>query len=199
MYGWYDPRHLLQTGIRVGIATIFGEFLDRRELFGNRDDATRAQLDPQHNYSDRSELWLDFVADSGDGWDPTYAIARLLARETLDLSLTTADGTGAHGGPGRSSAHRFTTSFGEVLVFGGDQVYATASRDEYKRRFIEPFDQAVTVEGARECLKNTDVYAIPGNHDWYDGLNSFMGVFCARRPGRSATPISVEADGSAAG
>src|SRR5262245_50258919 len=89
MYGWYDPAHLLQTGIRVVIATVFGEFLDRRELFGNRDDPKPASLDPYHDYSvdaanaPRNEIWLDFVADTGDGWDPTYAVARLLARSNL--------------------------------------------------------------------------------------------------------------------
>src|SRR5581483_2190291 len=25
------------------------------------------------------------------------------------------------------------------------------------------------------------LYAIPGNHDWYDGLSAFLGLFCARR------------------
>src|SRR5262245_7197750 len=37
-------------------------------------------------------------------------------------------------------------------------------------------------EDAAGILEAADVYAIPGNHDWYDGLNSFMGLFCARRP-----------------
>jgi hypothetical protein len=26
-----------------------------------------------------------------------------------------------------------------------------------------------------------DLYAMPGNHDWYDGLNAFMSLFCRRR------------------
>src|SRR5262245_59435652 len=88
MYGRYDPHHLLQVGIRVGIATIFGECPARRDLFGNRADPSVARLDPQHDYSNRPELWLDFVADSGDGWDSTYAVARLLARKTLAFSRT---------------------------------------------------------------------------------------------------------------
>src|SRR5262245_39111018 len=162
MYGWYDPRHLLKTGIRVGIATIFGEFLDRRELFGNRDDPSVAKPDPQHDYSGRSELWIDFVADSGDGWDSTYAVARLLARERLALSWT------ADAETGMESPHQAVTRPGNVLVFGGDQVYATASRDEYRRRFIAPFEQATRAENAKDTLAAADVYAIPGNHDWYD-------------------------------
>ncbi len=176
MYGWYDPRHLLKIGVRVGIATIFGEFLDRRELFGNRDDPSRAGLDPQHDYSRRAELWLDFVADTGDGWDSTYAVARILARKTLTFSRP-ADASGVN------SAPPVRTHPGNVLVFGGDQVYATASRDEYRRRFTAPFDLAAVTEDTGDLLTAADVYAIPGNHDWYDGLNAFMGLFCARRPG----------------
>ena len=182
MYGWYDPLHLLTTGIRVGIATIFGEFLDRRELFGNRDDPSQAELDPQHNYSKGEELWLDFAADSGDGWEPTYAVARLLARERLVFSRVAGKWMLARDDRGAGSEQRAATHRGQVLVFGGDQVYATASRDEYKRRFIAPLEQAARAEGTEEALKRADVYAIPGNHDWYDGLNSFMGLFCARRP-----------------
>jgi 3',5'-cyclic AMP phosphodiesterase CpdA len=178
MYGWYDPAHLLQTGIRVVIATIFGEFLDRRELFGNRDDPNPARLDPQHDYSvapdrsARSEIWIDFVADTGDGWDSTYAVARLLARSTLEFQLAGND--------------RTSTPHGDVVVFGGDEVYATASREEYRRRLIAPFEQAAIDEGTAKALQAADVYAIPGNHDWYDGLNAFMGLFCARRPGAPA-------------
>src|SRR5882672_9635589 len=131
MYGWYDPRHLLQMGIRVGIATIFGEFLDRRELFGDRNSSTVAALDPACNYSvtdagPRDELWFDFVADSGDGWNSTLAVARLLACRKLNFELKDGEWRGT------SKRNKDTTDFietarGQVLVFGGDEVYATAS------------------------------------------------------------------------
>jgi len=162
MYGRYDPHHLLQVGIRVGIATIFGEFLDRRELFGNRDDPSVARLDPQHDYSNRPELWLDFVADSGDGWDSTYAVARLLARKTLAFSRTGEAWMASYADLGPDSADRATTRPWQVLVFGGDQVYATASRDEYARRLIAPFEEAIRAEDASAVLEATDGYAIPG-------------------------------------
>jgi len=193
MYGWYDPSHILQTGIRVGIATIFGEFLDRRELFGNRDDVKPATLDPHHDYSkqadgtDRPAIWLDYIADTGDGWDPTYAVARLLARTNLFFwrigDQWRTDPSAKDVDAANEPATSVATRRAEVLVMGGDQVYATASRDEYRRRLLVPFEQAAIAEGAERALEASDVYAIPGNHDWYDGLNSFMGLFSARRPG----------------
>lgn len=33
--------------------------------------------------SKRKELWLDFMADTGDGGNSTYSIARLLAQPSL--------------------------------------------------------------------------------------------------------------------
>src|SRR5262245_41526267 len=163
MYGWYDPAHLLQTGIRVGIATVFGEFLDRRELFGNRDDPRPACLDPYHDYSvgagqaSRNEIWLDFVADTGDGWDPTYAVARLLARSKLEFR--DVNGQWRSVTPDATAPASIMTDRGEILVFGGDQVYATASRDEYRNRLLGPFDEAAKAEapkaeGAGRLLDN---------------------------------------------
>ena len=171
MYGWYDPKHLLETGIRVGIANIFGEFLDRRELFGDRNATAPFGFDSAHDYSTREAnegLWIDYAADTGDGWDSTFAVARLLARDNLDF-------------PTFLGATHLTTR-GRLLILGGDQVYSTASRDEYRARLQGPFDYAALTEGTRDGLGNADVYALPGNHDWYDGLNSFMGVFVTRRP-----------------
>jgi hypothetical protein len=182
MYGWYDPGHLLETGIRVGIAEIFGEFLDRRELFADRLTAKPAKFDNAHDYSQKGGddgLWIDFVADTGDGWDPTYAVARLLARGELRFKCQDEGWVGVKGD---ASAATRVTRRGAILVLGGDEVYSTASRKAYRSRFEVPFQEAAKAEGTVEELKKADVYALPGNHDWYDGLNAFMGMFVTRRP-----------------
>ena len=59
---------------------------------------------------------------------------------------------------------------------GGDQCYPQATREEYKKKLLTPYNWAFTV-------KNPDrkLFALPGNHDWYDGLNSFDSLFCAAR------------------
>ena len=36
--------------------------------------------------ADRPQLWLDFCADTGDGGDPTYAVARAMAAPGLKVS-----------------------------------------------------------------------------------------------------------------
>jgi len=63
------------------------------------------------------------------------------------------------------------------LVFGGDEVYPVASRQVYSERLIQPFELALP-----ETINSSPhVFAIPGNHDWYDSLVSFTRLFCSRR------------------
>ena len=65
---------------------------------------------------------------------------------------------------------------GEVLIMGGDQCYPQATREEYKKRLLQPFNWAFTVSEPDRKL-----FAIPGNHDWYDGLTAFDSLFCSSR------------------
>lgn len=163
MTGWYNPVILVQTGIRVAISTVFGEFADRREALAAanaiKDDALDGRFDYRACHTG-GDFWFDFVADTGDGWEPTHAVADLLARD-----------------------HVLEKPRGRLLVMGGDQVYPTASPEEYDRRLEYPYDEAYRPGGGAERWPKDarpDLYAIPGNHDWYDGLKAFFHLFCRR-------------------
>ncbi|WP_239470341.1 metallophosphoesterase [Archangium violaceum] len=163
MVSWYDPLVLAQTGVRSIISATIGSQADRRLL----DALAAPKVEPSDFSVDaagrpREELWLDYVADMGDGWDSTYTIAQTVSRPTLTLK----DETG--------TTHE--TRGGEVLVFGGDEVYPTASVGEYEERTVKPWTAAM--RGQRPA---PHLFAIPGNHDWYDGLVSFMRLFCQGR------------------
>jgi hypothetical protein len=69
------------------------------------------------------------------------------------------------------------TRGGEVLVMGGDQVYPYPSRNAYMRRTETPYIEAFA---SRE--RKPDLFAIPGNHDWFDSLVAFSRAYC--RPER---------------
>lgn len=150
MVAWYDPNHLIRTGIKVILSTIFGNYADRREI------QAALKANEPFSYAEHDELWIDYMADMGDGWNSTYTMARLLAAKEIqigDLCLPRAN----------------------LLILGGDQVYPAAKIEEYRDRFIGPFSSALP------CVvneKNPDLFALPGNHDWYDGLTSFLRVFC---------------------
>jgi hypothetical protein len=171
MTGWYDPIPLLQTGIRVLISTVFGEFADRREIIAVANSIAPQPFDRSFDYSTKADkngdFWFDFLADTGDGWDSTFAMARLVTEPSLQLG-------------------QFTLPRGQILIFGGDEVYPTPSRQDYEDRLLGPYDEAFEGLSTAGAKNMPDLYAMPGNHDWYDGLSAFLALFCRRRIASSA-------------
>lgn len=166
MVGWYNPPRLIATGVRVAISTVFGEFVDRRETQAATRKIDPETIDPAYDYHEESagqDFWFDFIADTGDGWNSTYAVARLLAEPALNVAQA--------GAP---------LPRGRLLLMGGDQVYPTASPEAYQTRLVTPFDVAAS-EKIDPNRPPPHLYAIPGNHDWYDGLLAFLALFCRRR------------------
>jgi hypothetical protein len=148
---WLAPSVLVTTGAQSLIAEIFGSFADKRELQGSLPANV-------HRYGDGEELWLDYVADLGDGFDATYSVASLLARDDLDLGTPLPRG--------------------KLLIMGGDEVYPVGSTSAYEDRTKGVYRAALPVAPADPPT----LFALPGNHDWYDGLTSFLRVFAQRRP-----------------
>ncbi len=148
---WLAPKVLISTGIQSAIASVFGSYADKRELQGSLPTAVSRHTG--------EEIWFDFTADVGDGFDATYSVATLLAADSV-----TVDGD--------------ELPRGKLLVLGGDQVYPGASTRAYEDRTKGPYRAALpAADGERPVL-----FALPGNHDWYDGLTSFLRVFAQRRP-----------------
>ncbi len=127
------------------------------------------------------------MADTGDGFNATYSMFNLIARDKLRIEHRTG---------------HVDTQRGKVLVLGGDevesrrkskanclsarhhmhgisgisshtdlpakrtqhsQVYPLSSYTEYTNRLIYPMRAAMPKK--RDMI--TDVFAMPGNHDWY--------------------------------
>ncbi len=151
---WFSPRALTGAALRVLLSGMFGAYADKREVQAALPAGAPVDL------SDRAELWIDYVADLGDGFAATYTMASLLAEPKLDLGV-----------PGQPS---LATRRGDVLVMGGDQVYPTASIERYADRLVGPCRAALPWTEA----DHPRLFAVPGNHDWYDGLTAFMRVFC---------------------
>lgn len=168
MVAWFDPRQLIDTAIRVVLSIVFGQFADRREAFAAANPIADDKLDERCDYRtghQEGDFWFDYVADVGDGWNPTYAIARLLARDDITFG---------------EGADKLALTRGRLLVMGGDEVYPTAKREEYENRLIYPYDEAHRAEGGEQGKAHGDLFAMPGNHDWYDGLKTFFHFFCRR-------------------
>lgn len=162
MVCWFDPSQLVMTAVDVLLSTIFGRHSDKRliEAMTLRDAGAKAFEYPKRGQPQPDEFWLDYAADVGDGWNSTFAVARTLAQDELIL----AD----------SNGQSHLTKRGSALVFGGDQVYPTAGRRNYDERLLAPYRAAL-----KKTAPQPHVYAIPGNHDWYDSLVAFSRVFMA--------------------
>jgi hypothetical protein len=152
MVRWFDPGQLLDTVARVVMSGLWSSYVDSREL---------QALTPAGclDRSEVGELWFDYVSDLGDGWNSTFTVARLLAAEELPLA-------------GGGEDH--LTQRGSILVMGGDQVYPVPKHSEYDNRLLGPYRAALPCAPAG----GPDLFAIPGSHDWYDGLINFTNIFC---------------------
>jgi hypothetical protein len=180
---WLAPAQLGRTAVRVVLASVFADFGDKRELEGSFPgyelDLERLPVAGQpaqpvvrdlglpgtheagaEGTPDADDLWLDFTADLGDGFDATYTVASLLAENSLQV-----DG------------HDLRR--GRVLVLGGDEVYPVAAPAAYEDRMVGPYRTAFP--GGPSPGRHGVLLALPGNHDWYDGLTSFIRLFTRQR------------------
>jgi len=155
MVRWFDPHQLLDTARRVLVSGVFSSYADKR------GEQAREPAEVPDRSTD-TDLWVDYVADLGDGWNSTYTVARLLAAEELKLDW--------EGEP-------HATARGRILIMGGDQVYPVPKAVEYENRMLGPYRSALP------CAPDPapELFAIPGTHDWYDGLVNFTSIFCLNR------------------
>ncbi len=148
---WLSPSMLINTAGRVVLSDVFGEYLDKRDLQKSLPATIFEEM------GDGREVWFDFVADLGDGFNATYTIAYLLAQNDLTVE-------------GLDPLPR-----GQFLVMGGDEIYPTPTWARYEAKTKGPYEAAMPEAPVDGPTPN--VYALPGNHDWYDGLTSFMRLF----------------------
>ncbi|MCA9525420.1 MAG: hypothetical protein KC549_03875, partial [Myxococcales bacterium] len=133
MVGWYDPGPLVATAVNMVISKTFGTFDDRRAVEGSKLAQYEHALAPAASTADT--LWVDYVADTGDGFDSTFAVASAVSLPHLPLR--------------QPDGRWVATKRGHMLVFGGDQVYPLATAHDYYRRFITPFRLAAAGDQVR--------------------------------------------------
>jgi hypothetical protein len=178
MTNWYDPRQLIDTANRTIISTTVGKYADPRSgsadpTLGSYFDYTTHLIPSKYDFQEdkskgpRDEIWIDYAADVGDGFNSTYAVAYHLAQPTLEIN--------------GQSLHR-----GEILFFGGDGVYPTANTKRYAAQLEWPYRMAYRAGKAAgappsnsELATQPHILALPGNHDWYDSLVAFRQLFCS--------------------
>ncbi|VAI36062.1 unnamed protein product [Triticum turgidum subsp. durum] len=115
MVPWYSgtSTDLFKTvfDLMISVTLFVGRF-DMRMMQAamNKTPDESKSSDLLYDHLDgKDELWFDFIADTGDGGNSTYAIARLLAQPSLVV---------------KSDDSRLILPRGELLLIGGDLAYA---------------------------------------------------------------------------
>lgn len=168
MVHWFSPTVLFKVAQKAVASIIFGQYADRRLIRASldilTDEALAERLGDGSKFKRDKDgaVWIDYVADLGDGFDSTYAIAYLLGQPSLDV-----EGAG-------------TLPRAGCLIMGGDQVYPDATRYDYQTRMKRPYEYAFPDNEAEDAV-HPHLFLIPGNHDWYDGLTLFLAMFCRGR------------------
>lgn len=234
MCPWYTIQVLHTVFHMIIMLKVFlGRFDCRtiRSALDQKASGRRAPIDQRFTRTAqgaREELWFDFVADTGDGFDSTYTIARSLAQPHLNveprrgrrsLSRPRFDsntwsvphkkaqasrlrGTGStaslQGSFGETVQSTHYLPRGDLLLHGGDLAYPHPSPELYEQRFFGPYEAALRppdgadlVSVARKDAQSSSsllatehsspcCWMIPGNHDWFDGLDAFLHMICGR-------------------
>ena len=194
MVKWLAPAQLLRTGFEVVISSVFGKHADKRlfmpgvssfsanyYVYSNTGfravslfNADESPGDLADETATPQELWLNYISDVGDGFNSTYSMASCITRSEINFNESLDEHP--------DGIHK--TKFNDVLLFGGDEVYPIATVEDYESRFKKPYElafEANAVQGDDGEEKRSTIFAIPGNHDWYDSLVLFSEMFCEKR------------------
>nr|GLL48269.1 uncharacterized protein LOC109170131 isoform X1 [Ipomoea trifida] len=188
MVPWYSgtSADLFKTvfDLLVSVTLFVGRF-DMRMLQAamTKDQDGAKQQDLLYDqFSEKDDLWFDFMADTGDGGNSSYTVARLLAQPVIRA---------------QNNGSVLTLPRGNLLLIGGDLAYPNPSSFTYEKRLFCPFEYALQpptwykeehiavnkpeLPSGIADLKHYEgpqCFLIPGNHDWFDGLQTFMRYIC---------------------
>lgn len=167
---WYHPLVLFK--IALDVLSSLNQFRNRDE----RENFTLPLTLIDRSRSSDDNFWFDFMADTGDGGNATYAVATTALAE----SVQDTDGQ--------------PLLRGELLLLGGDLAYPSASTLEYRYRFVEMFEAALPEGDATTSLVRGQpftVAALPQNHDWMDSASTFGRYFLRNKQSRQFLEASI--------
>ena len=207
MTRWFHPGILLGTGLDIVKSRLIGSQIDTRELqpVGEFEEPLSEKLKKPTTYKMKGgEFYFDFIADTGDGWNSTYSVASLLSRDKLLFE----DNYRASEGKRELPRGEFVIIGGDIIYpTANDQEYRNrffrpfdhawdwrrvdsrllgkSKGKNQKKNQTDTSGGAGREEGWLpghdvfiDPTRHRPLYALPGNHDWYDSLGSFGKRFC---------------------
>lgn len=143
--------------------------------------------------AERTDTWREAMIRAVNDYQPALPPSEAFAVHPpgvdgqKDFSFIVIGDTGE----GDASQHVLRAEFLNVVrrddikfvVLSSDVVYPTGAMRDYEANFWLPFMGATK-----------PIYAIPGNHDWYDALEGFVATFMTPETARRAMRARIEAD-----
>ncbi len=171
---WLLGRQLISGLKWIAVYAFYGEKIHPRDWMRNEVIDFSGKEKIKHDQDGKECFWFDYMADSGDDDCAVYNIALLCMS---DLWLDNGDvrnGDPVHFTDGQCKLPR-----GEFLFVGGDTAYHIADYSTLVERFQKPFNWAFQDLSKRFAgMEKKTIFAIPGNHDYYDALDGFNRQFC---------------------
>ena len=172
---WFGARSFWGHMWHLAASVIATEDIDSRDWMRAEGPETFTRrvgtaLGAKHDAASLSEaidadVWIDYVADTGDCGAVSYAVARMIF--------------GQYEVPDPEDATRtLELPRGDLLIFGGDTAYPVATELEIHNRVIVPYNRVLR---AATDGKTRVLLGVPGNHDWFAGLDGFHRMFHERR------------------
>ena len=164
--GWEDPslgsyRELLPEGATRSFFWIAGKVLrvSRNHLLAYIHDPV----------SDQRRAWMRRLSDAGKRTDDQLIVRSDLGR--FSFLLLGDPGEGDHSQYAVVPSLLKSGENTEFAVICSDVIYPAGDILEYADKFHRPYKEYPR-----------PIYALPGNHDWYDNLQGFMYHFCGLVP-----------------
>jgi hypothetical protein len=157
-------------------------WLRPRPLLASRNDWLAHRLGDPTDAQRREWLRrLDrYARDAGSPAPPADRLVRRFAgRDRIAVAVL--------GDPGEGDASQYAVvpvlqraaGDTDLAVLCSDVVYPAGGIRAYAEHFYRPYADYPA-----------PIYALPGNHDWYDGLTGFMATFCDAPPDAGAPPVA---------
>ena len=136
-------------------------------LWQSRNDRIATWIGDPVN--DIRRAWIERLRREGRPTDQPVIDRRDL--EDFSFLLLGDPGEGDHSQYAVAEALEARKKNTAFMLVASDVIYPTGDLADYWRKFIRPYERY-----------EPPIYAVPGNHDWYDALQGFMFSFCGVDP-----------------
>jgi hypothetical protein len=182
-FSWIDPPnwraalpHIKYAYLPFGRGRALADIIREtyiKAIVGNGRDVTSAEIVPAAKIElpavpARKQLLFAIIGDPGEGDDSQlYPIntgrckAKSVAGQVIKSGMS-------HGGTATAGADQRSLDF---VLISSDVVYPAGELMDYERAVYRPYQLS---KEAGETGDPVPIYAIPGNHDWYDSLRGFF-------------------------